>query len=241
MKIIVHDFSGHAFTGQLARALASRHQDVLYASFGGFQTPKGKTTRRDGDPESFRAEELVLPGTFVKENLFRRWRQQVAYGRAIAALIRREKPDVVLSANAPLEVAQAMHRATHAVGAAYVFWVQDIYSEAIGRILAKKNGVLGRLAGAYYRNVERRLLQKSESVVVIADSFRDVFRAPPWNLDVSSVNVIENWGIIADVPLLPRDNDWANANMPGTRPRIVYSGTLARKHNPELLLTFLNQ
>ena len=47
MKIIVHDFSGHAFTAQLARALAVRGHDVLYASFGGFQTPKGKTTRRE--------------------------------------------------------------------------------------------------------------------------------------------------------------------------------------------------
>ena len=65
MKIIVHDFSGHAFTAQLARALAVRGHDVLYASFGGFQTPKGKTTRREGDPASFRARELVLPETGV--------------------------------------------------------------------------------------------------------------------------------------------------------------------------------
>ena len=236
MKIIVHDFSGHAFTAQLARALAMRGHDVLYASFGGFQTPKGKTTRREGDPKTFRAKELVLPETFDKDNLFRRRRQQVAYAKAIAEVVRAERPDVVLSANAPLEVAQAMYRACRAVGSGYVFWVQDIYSEAIGRILAKKNAIVGRLAGAYYRSVEKSLLRQSDAVVVIAEEFRSVFRAAPWNLDVTRVNVIENWGIIADVPLLPRDNDWARVNMPGDRPRIVYSGTLARKHNPDLLL-----
>lgn len=236
MKIIVHDFSGHAFTAQLARALAVRGHDVLYASFGGFQTPKGKTTRREGDPASFRAKELVLPETFDKDNLLRRRRQQVAYAKAIAGLVREERPDVVLSANAPLEVAPAIYRACRDVEAGYVFWVQDIYSEAIGRILAKKNTLLGWLAGAYYRSVEKSLLRKSDAVVVIAEEFRSVFEAAPWSLDVSRVNVIENWGIIADVPLLPRDNDWARANMPGEKPRIVYSGTLARKHNPDLLL-----
>lgn len=236
MKIVVHDFSGHAFTAQLARALAARGHDVLYASFGGFQTPKGKTTRRDGDPDTFRAKELVLAETFDKDNLFRRRRQQIAYGKAISELVRLERPDVVLSANAPLEVGQAIYDACTKVGARYVFWVQDIYSEAIGRILSKKNAIIGKLVGAHYRSIEKSLLRKCDAAVVIAEEFRSVFRAAPWNQDVSRVHVIENWGIIADVPLLPRDNDWARANMPGDRPRIVYSGTLARKHNPGLLL-----
>ncbi|MBJ6989213.1 glycosyltransferase family 4 protein [Devosia sp. MC521] len=236
MKIIVHDFSGHAFTSQLARALAGRGHDVLYASFGGFQTPKGKTTRRDGDPETFRARELVLPEAFDKDNLLRRRRQQIAYARAISGLVQEEKPDVVLSANAPLEVAQAIYRASRSVGSAYVFWVQDIYSEAIERILSKRSRIVGYVAGIYYRFMERALLANSDAAVVIAEEFRSVFQNAPWSLDVSRVNVIENWGIIADVPLLPRDNDWAKINMPGDRPRIVYSGTLARKHNPNLLL-----
>lgn len=236
MKIMVHDFSGHAFTAQLARALAGRGHEVLYVSFGGFQTPKGETTRRAGDPATFRALELVLPETFDKDNLFRRRRQQVAYGKAISRVVREERPDIVLSANAPLEVAHAMFRTCRAQGAGYVFWVQDIYSEAIGRILSKTSRLAGRLAGAYYRSIEKALIRRSDAVVVIADEFRSVFRRGPWQLDVSQINVIENWGLLADGPLPPRDNAWARAHMGGDRLRVVYSGTLARKHNPDLLL-----
>ncbi|MDB5536871.1 MAG: hypothetical protein JWQ65_1746, partial [Devosia sp.] len=147
-----------------------------------------------------------------------------------------ERPDVVLSANAPIEVQEHLLTACRTLGAAFVFWVQDIHAEAIERIIGKKNDVLGRLVGAYYRRKEARVLRDSDGVVVIAEAFRDVLAGPRWGLDVSHMVVIENWANIADMPSLPRDNVWVQENMREGRHRVVYSGTLARKHNPGLLL-----
>ncbi|MDB5586551.1 MAG: glycosyltransferase family 4 protein [Devosia sp.] len=236
MKLLLHDYSGHAFTAQLGRALACRGIEVVYASFEGFATPKGRVAGMVGDPASFRAVQIGISEEFDKDNLLKRHRQQLEYARRIRALVLAERPDVVLSANAPIEVQEHLLTACRTLGAAFVFWVQDIHAEAIERIIGKKNDVLGRLVGAYYRRKEARVLRDSDGVVVIAEAFRDVLAGPRWGLDVSHMVVIENWANIADMPSLPRDNVWVQENMREGRHRVVYSGTLARKHNPGLLL-----
>ena len=236
MKIIVHDWCGHHFTSQLARALASSPNEVLYLSFSGFQSPKGRNTNGKAEPMGFQARELNIADHFDKDNLIRRRRQQIQYGKIIADVIKKERPDIVLSANTPIEVQTAIQSAVYAVAGKSVFWVQDINAEAVERILAKKNKILGRLAGFYYRRKESQLIKKSDAVVVIAEEFREVFAGKRWGLDVSQMHVIENWANIEDIPLLDRDNPWSQKNMRTANPRIVYSGTLARKHNPDLLL-----
>ena len=236
MKVLMHDYTGHAFTAQLARALARRGIETVYASFEGFETPKGRVAGGEGEPDGFRAVQLSISGRFDKDNLWRRRQQQIEYAKVAAELVRSEKPDVVMSSNSPIEVQDRLMAACRDTGAGFVFWVQDIHAEAIERVLKKKNGLAGRLAGAYYRRQEARLLRDSDAVVVIAEAFRDVFGSPRWGLDVSGMHVVENWANIADIPLLPRDNEWARQNMREGRRRIVYSGTLARKHNPDLLL-----
>jgi colanic acid biosynthesis glycosyl transferase WcaI len=236
VKLLLHDYTGHAFTAQLGRALASGGIEVVYVSFKGFETPKGRVAGMAGDPASFRAVQVGISGQFDKDNLLRRHRQQLDYARRIRALVMSEKPYVVLSANAPIEVQEHLLAACRILGAAFVFWVQDIHAEAIERIIGKKNGALGWLAGAFYRRKEASVLRGSDGVVVIAEAFRDVLAGPRWRLDVSPMVTIENWAAIADMPMLPHDNAWARANMREGRRRVVYSGTLARKHNPGLLL-----
>ncbi|MET3925018.1 glycosyltransferase family 4 protein [Devosia sp. 2618] len=233
-KMILHDYGGHPFTGQLARALAARGNAMVYAWFAGFSGPKG----RMGGVEhaGFRAVPLDIGGPFDKDNLVRRGLQQREYARVVAALVLQERPDEVLSANAPIEVQEALQRACARVGARFVFWLQDIHSEAIGRIIGKKNDGLGKLAGTYFRARERRVLQASDAVIAIADAFLDVLGGEPWRMDTAGMEVIENWAPLEDIPLLPRDNDWAQANLRPAQKRIVYTGTLARKHNPDLLL-----
>ena len=236
MKLLLHDYSGHAFTAQLGRALARRGIEVVYASFEGFETPKGRVAGMVGDPANFRAVQVGISGKLDKDNLLKRHGQQLEYARQILELMLAERPDVVLSANAPIEVQEQLLAACRSLGAAFVFWVQDIHAEAIERIIGKMNGVLGWLVGAYYRRKEAGVLRNSDGVVVIAGAFSDVLAGPRWGLDVADMVVIENWANIADMPVMPRDNAWARQNMRDGRRRVVYSGTLARKHNPELLL-----
>ena len=236
MKVVVHDYAGHAFTAQLGRALA-RFDDVevLYLSFEGFDSPKGRVDPSEGDPETFSIRQLTIGQPVNKDNLAVRWLQQRKYARILSDVILSERPDFFLS-SAPIEVQEAALSACHKIGARFTFWVQDIHSEAIERILSNKSRLLGQLAGRYYRRKESSLLQRSDAVVTIAEEFRDLLSEPRWGLDVGHMEVVENWANIADIPLLPRDNVWSAANLRPNRPRIVYSGTLARKHNPDLLL-----
>jgi hypothetical protein len=50
------------------------------------------------------------------------------------------------------------------------------------------------------------------------------------------VTVIENWGVRDEMPLRPQDNPWTRKHGLAGKRCIAYSGTLGRKHNPELLI-----
>ena len=168
MKILLHDYAGHAFTAQLARALATVGHTVRYVSFAGFDSPKGKVAGIDTDPENFEAMELSLSEPLDKDNLRKRWLQQLEYARKIQKTVLDVAPDVVLS-SAPVEVQEKIRRACHTIGAGFVFWVQDIHAEAIERVLVKKNKILGKIAGRYYRYQEAKTLMNSDAVIVISD------------------------------------------------------------------------
>ena len=236
-SLLIHDYSGHAFTSQLARNMARLGHRTNYISFAEFSTPKGRVAGGEVDPPGYEARQISIGQAFDKENLINRARQQVMYARRAAEQVIALEPKVVISGNAPLEVQDHVLRAARKVGAKFIFWIQDINAEAIGRILGRKNALLGHFAGAYYRRMERRLLHSSDSVIAIAEEFRGVIGTSGWGgVPDHRIDVIENWAPLEDIPIHPRDNDWAVHNYRPGRRRIVYSGTLARKHNPEILV-----
>ncbi|EQD56305.1 hypothetical protein B2A_05326, partial [mine drainage metagenome] len=52
MHLLIHDYGGHAFIVQLARALARRgHRVTLLYNASNPTTPKGGLARRDDDPD----------------------------------------------------------------------------------------------------------------------------------------------------------------------------------------------
>src|SRR5690606_13800694 len=112
-----------------------------------------------------------ISAAFDKDNLLKRHQQQTEYARIAAQAVYDDRPDVVMSSNSPIEVQAALMKACRDTGARFVFWVQDIHAEAIERIFRKKNALLGRVAGAYYRRKEAKLLEQSDQVVVIAEAF----------------------------------------------------------------------
>lgn len=236
LDVLFHDYGGHAFTAQIARHLASRGLTTMYISFAGFATPKGHVDKKAGDPRTFFAEQIDISLPFDKDNLLRRRQQQIEYARLAAKRVIAAEPKIVVSSNCPLEVQQHLLNACRKVGAKFVFWLQDIHSEAIGRILGNKSRLLGRLAGRYYEGIEKSLLSKSDGVIAIASDFIELIGPNGWGLAVDHVVTIENWAPIEDIPLLPRHNSVATKLYRAGRTRITYSGTLARKHNPELLL-----
>jgi colanic acid biosynthesis glycosyl transferase WcaI len=234
MRIVVHDYSGHPFQVQLSRELARRGHEVLHLHFGGFQTPKGALVKRADDPASFQVEAIELDRPFAKYRLVRRLLQERELGRIIGGRIRAFSPDVVISANAPLDVQAGVYRAARSQGAAFIFWLQDFYSEAIARHLRRRLPGLGYLVALRFTALERRLLRKADRVVAITDDFRPLLQR--WNVRPERVVTVENWAPLDDIAPRPKDNPWAREHGLHNRPVILYSGTLGLKHNPALLL-----
>ena len=116
----------------------------------------------------------------------------------------------------------------------FVFWVQDIYAEAIARLVAPKLGPLGAPVVWHYRRLEAGLLRRSDQVVAITDDFRPLLRN--WSIDERRVSTVENWAPLEELPTRARDNDFARQHGLNDKLVFMYSGTLGLKHNPGLLL-----
>lgn len=233
--IMFHDYGGHAFTAQLARHIARSGIRCTYVSFKGFATPKGRTERRASDPAAFKAVQIDIAQPFDKDNLLKRHGQQRAYARLAADCVLSERPQIVVSSNCPLEVQKQLQNACHRVGGKFVFWLQDLHSEAIARILSRKSRLLGAVAGKYYKTLEIDLLRRSDAVIAISDDFVET-AATQWKMDTTHFSVLENWAPLEELPTAPRINPVSVQFFRPDRKNIVYSGTLARKHKPELLL-----
>ncbi|MEX2454493.1 MAG: glycosyltransferase family 4 protein [Rhodospirillaceae bacterium] len=234
MKILVHDYSGHPFQVQLSRELARRGHDVLHIHASFFQTPKGALLVTPDDPPGLAIEPLDIGEPFAKHRFVRRIRQEIRYGRLSADRMRAFGPDVVLSSNVPLDPQNIFQRACRDAGAGFAFWLQDIYSVAIDRILRRRFPGLGHLVGARYTALERRLLRDSDAVVAITEDFLPTLAR--WGVTSAKCHVVENWAPIEELPEMPRDTAWRREHGLAGRQVILYSGTLGMKHNPALLL-----
>ncbi|MBI3452498.1 MAG: glycosyltransferase family 4 protein [Rhodospirillales bacterium] len=234
MKILVHDYAGHPFQVQLSRHLARRGHEVLHVFSTFFQTPRGSLARQPDDPPGFAVRGLDIGAPFEKYNFFKRVFQERAYGRRLAETIAGFRPDVVLSANTPLDAQAAALKAARVAGAGFVFWIQDLYSVAIYRILRQRLPVIGGPIGRRYMALEKRLVRRSDHVVAITDDFAPILGE--WGVAAGRLTVIENWAPLDELPARPRDNAWAAEHGLAGKLVFMYSGTLGLKHNPDLML-----
>jgi colanic acid biosynthesis glycosyl transferase WcaI len=234
MRIVVHDYVGYAFPAQLARALARRGHEVLFLHCSSFVAGKGLVEPGEGDPETLAFDSVGLAGSFAKYDVRRRVAHERETGNELARRVAAFRPDVVLSSNAPLIVQRALLRTAHAHGGAFVFWQQDVISQAARRVLGRRSRLLGAAAESAVAVLERRLLRASDAVVVISEDFLPRLRS--WGVDEACTTVIENWAPLDELPVLPRENRWAAEQGLGERFVFLYSGTLGFKHDPSLLL-----
>lgn len=234
MRILIHDFAGHPFAVQLSRALARRGHQVRHLYCASFETPRGALERMSSDPDTFEVEGVSLGEAIAKYSFVKRRQQERRYGKLLAREVRRFRPDVVLSANTPPDAQQLFQRSCRRLGIRFVFWLQDVYSEGVTRVLRSRLPVLWRPIAWYYRRLERGMLARSDQVVMISDDFRI---AIDWQRTRRErVHVIENWAPLEEVPLRPKDNPWSRAHGLHDKLCLLYSGTLGLKHNPDLLL-----
>ncbi|HEX8387099.1 MAG TPA: glycosyltransferase, partial [Rubricoccaceae bacterium] len=113
MRILSNDFGGYPYPVQLARELARRGHDVLHTHCASLTTtPGGATAPRADDPPTLRLQGLTLGRPLEKYNFARRLFQEREYGRLLSAAARAFRPDVVLSANTPLDAQGMLLRET---------------------------------------------------------------------------------------------------------------------------------
>jgi len=233
LRIAFHDYCGHPFQFGLSRELARRGHEVRHFFFAEDMGPKGNTQRLSSDPANFSIEAISIGRAYSKANLVRRRQADILYGDLASRRIGSFAPDVTISGNTPLEAQAPILKSVRRAGSAFVFWMQDFYSLAATRILSRKVPGIGRIIGTYYRHLEAGMLRRSDGVVLASEDFRPALK--DFGIDEDAVGVIPNWGALDTLPLRPKDNSWARRHRLSNKFVFLYSGTLALKHNPDLL------
>jgi glycosyltransferase involved in cell wall biosynthesis/CheY-like chemotaxis protein len=234
MRIILHDYGGYAFIAPLSRALAEAGNEVMHVYCASVQTPHGLLQRRESDPASLSFQPLRLPEQIHKYSLLKRWKQERRYAELLIDLVKRTEPDVVISADTPSHVQARLVRECRRADIRFVSWVQDLYGLAAYKILSKKIPLLGAFVGRHFMRLDQRCLHESDAVILITEDFKPL--ATSWGVDEKTTTVIPNWAPVDDLPAYSRDNDWALRHGLANCVCFLYSGTLAMKHDPGLLL-----
>jgi colanic acid biosynthesis glycosyl transferase WcaI len=235
MRLLVHDYGGYSFSIQLSRELARRGHCVSHFYGDSTQAVKrGFLQAQPDDPPGFFSTGLTLSHPFCKYSLLKRRAQECEYGRKLARAIRRLQPQVVISANTPLDAQAAALRSSHQVRASFVFWLQDAVGLATFKILTGKSLLLGQTVGRYYLWLERTLLQHSQAAVLISEDFLPLVEA--WGVRREKLSVAHNWAPLDEISPLPKANPWAERQGLADKFTFLFSGVLGMKHNPGLLL-----
>lgn len=233
MKILIHDYPGHAFPLQLSRNLARKGHQVFHLYAGYNVTPRGDLEKKNTDPETFTLIPVFIRNPLEKYKFITRWRQENEYGNLLAKKIRKLAPDVIISSNAPLDVQRKAFAAAKRNGIPFVFWLQDIIGVATKAILEKRFSFFGKMVGQYYLAIEKSILRNSDHIVSITQDFKTILRE--WKV-ATDTTVIPNWAPIASLPVRPKENPWSKQHQLTNTFNFIYTGTLGMKHNPELLL-----
>jgi colanic acid biosynthesis glycosyl transferase WcaI len=240
MRLNLHDFSGHPFQAQLARALAARGHDVLHGYSSQYITGHGRLEIGPGDPEGLRIAGLTASAPMVKYSPLGRCRFELAYADAWRRQLDTEDFDVVVACNVPLFALARMRRYFARRRQPWVLWHQDVYSLGVAAEAARR--LPKRVAAAVSERVQRieqAQIDSAAAVVAIGEPFRHQYER--WGVRADHVRVIPNWAPLDDLIPGERENPWAAAQgLPGEPIRIMYAGTLGRKHNPLLLLELLD-
>jgi len=240
MRINVHDYSGHPFQVDLSRELARRGHEVVHQFATQYVTGRGRLAVTVDDPPTLRIEGLAARRPLRKYEPWARAHFEVSYARAWRRHLRAEPYDLVVACNVPLFALAAMRRHFRRAGQPWVLWHQDVYSlgvaaEAHRRLPAPAS----HLVEQRLQRIEARQVRDAHAVVAIGTGFVDQYRR--WDVDTRSVHVIPNWAPLTDIVPGPRDNAWSReVGLPEAPLRLLYAGTLGRKHNPLLLLELLD-
>jgi len=231
MKILVHDYGGYPFIYELSRSLAGRGLKIIHI----YSSSSGSPSSDFYESDYLTVIDLGKSLEKVKkDSLISRFWQERSYGKRIEKKIRELDPDIVISANTPLEAQKRVAAICFRKHIYFVHWLQDILSIAAENVIRKRNFFLSRIVGEYFRNIERKCLLSADYVITISVDFSSIIQK--WGISTEKISIIENWANIADISLCNKSNVFSRENRIENTFNIVYSGTLGMKQDPELLV-----
>ena len=229
MKILVNDYSGHPFLFELSQHLSKKYKIIhSYAQY--FETPKANFNEKS-QYKNLKIVAIKIKQKFKKDNFFSRRSNDVFYGKKIINLIEDQKPKIIICAQVPLDPLYEIIKYCKSNKIKTVFWMQDIYSVAISKILNKKIPLIGRLIGKYYFCLEKKCEHLSDKIIVISPDFKKFLDKE----SLSKTRVIENWSPFIK-PKVSKIQYYKRKLNPLNKFCFIYSGTLGYKHNPELFI-----
>ena len=110
---------------------------------------------------------------------------------------------------------------------------QDIYSDAIKKFALQKLGHIGRPVGWLAAAAESWVARQASSVIAISATFLGQARFLEGPPGPGAYN--PELGGIDEMPVRPKDNEWARAHNLAGCCVAMYAGTLGLKHDPSLL------
>jgi len=229
MRVLVNDHSGHAFPYELSGELASRGHDVHHVYCSNVVTPKTNFSNGQVTTHAIDADR-----PFAKYDLRRRALDELRYGWRSVKIARQVRPERLIVSNMPLLAVGVQWLWALTTRTKWVLWLQDLQAGLAQMVIGKRNAVTRTLS-----LVEGWLIRRAWRVVAISAEFRsEVLKV---GAKPERVLVIENWAPLDDLPLRPRRNPWSDRHGLSDQFVFLYSGTLAMKHDPRLLLALADE
>jgi colanic acid biosynthesis glycosyl transferase WcaI len=93
---------------------------------------------------------------------------------------------------------------------------------------------LGWLISEFYLRKESRTLKRSDEIILISPGFKQYL--PPFMMTSKHVHIVRNWGSVETIRPGARSNPWRHRMNLDGKFIIMYTGTLALKHDPRAIL-----
>lgn len=239
MDIVLHDFSGHPFQAELARRFAVDGHRVRHVSARQYVGGKGHLSVLPGDPATLCFDQIGVRLPFEKYAPFGRVRWELAYGREWLKYARAHRADIVIMCNVPLFAMALFTTWARLLGRPWLFWHQDIYSSPMAaEIRERLPQPLAAMGARFVVALEACYARCASHIVAIGDAFTEEY--PRWRVRRERVTVIPNWAPLDRIVPVDRDNRRTADVFPDASGlRLLYAGTLGRKHNPLLLVDLM--
>ena len=199
-----------------------------------FSTPHGNLKKTENDPIEFNIKNIDV-GRLEKYSYITRYYKEYLYALKLINVIKKYRPSHFISSNMPIFHQRIVESYCIKNDVKFVFWLQDVYSVAIGSIFKKKNKYLGYLIGKYFESLEKWCLNKSFANILITEDFLNILME--WKIKNENNFIIHNWAPINEISIFPKDNSWSKKNGFSDKFVFMYSGTLGLKHKPELIIS----